>query len=106
MSFTKGFTTSWLTLALCLAGFASADSKPPSPVVKVCVNSTGQLETAEIVETSTYPDIDAAALKVARAARFTAAPELDTKKTKNNLSCIKFRVKFVLKDGELVPEGS
>jgi TonB family protein len=98
----KRFTTFWLALALCLAAPSSADTTPPSPIVKVCVDSTGQIETAEIVETSTYPDIDAAALKVARASRFTSASE----KKKPKSSCIKFRVKFVLKDGELVPEGS
>jgi TonB family protein len=102
MSVTKRFAAPWLAVTLCIAVPASADATPPSPIVKVCVNSTGQIETAEIVESSTYPEIDAAALEVARTSRFTSASD----KKKPKLSCIKFRVKFVLKDGELVPEGS
>jgi TonB family protein len=81
---------------------AFSDTKPPSPIVQVCLDSAGQIETAEIVETSTYPDIDAAALKVARAARFAPGPG----KKDGKPSCIRFRVKFVLKDGVPVPEGS
>jgi TonB family protein len=104
MSLTKRFAISWLALAICIAApaSASADTPAPSPIVKACVDSKGQLETAEIVETSTYPEIDAAALKVVRASRFTSASD----KKKGKSSCIKFRVKFVIKDGELVPEGS
>jgi TonB family protein len=102
MSLTKRFAIPWLALAICIAAPASADTPAPSPIVKACVDSKGQLETAEIVESSTHPEIDAAALKVVRAARY--APGSGKKKGKS--SCIKFRVKFVLKDGELVPEGS
>jgi TonB family protein len=104
MSLTKRVAVRSLALALCIAAPATADTAAPSPIVKACVDSKGQLETAEIVESSNHPEIDAAALKVVRASRY--APASDKKQKKGKSSCIKFRVKFVLKDGEPVPEGS
>ncbi|HET7779943.1 MAG TPA: TonB family protein [Rudaea sp.] len=67
-----------------------------SPVVQACVGPKGQLLRDPVVtDTSGFPDLDGAAIKVAKATRYapgtdggTALPE----------SCIKFKVKFVLKN--------
>ena len=60
-----------VVLSLSMAAIAGmpafADTTPPMPIVQVCLDANGQIETAEIVQTSTDADIDAAALKVARA---------------------------------------
>jgi periplasmic protein TonB len=66
-----------------------------SPVVQACVGPNGKLVREPVVtDTSGFPDLDGAAIKVAKATRYgpgtdngTALPE----------SCIKFKVKFVLK---------
>jgi TonB family protein len=63
-----------------------------SPVVKVCVGPSGALlREPEITDTSGFPELDGAAIKVAKANRYAAAvgdgvapPE----------SCIRFKVKF------------
>ena len=88
--------------AATIASAVLAESPAPSPVVKVCVNGAGKIQTADVVESSTYPEIDAAALEVARAAKFNPPPGAK----KGKPGCVKFRVKFVLKDGEFVPEGT
>jgi protein TonB len=68
-----------------------------SPVVQACVGPNGRLVRDPVVtDTSGFPDLDSAAVKVAKATRYaagtgeggTAVPE----------SCIKFKVKFVLKN--------
>jgi TonB family protein len=71
-------------------------------IVLACVDRQGKLKSAEIARSSGYPAIDAAALKVARATTFSPG-------TKNGKplrkSCVKFKVKFVIRDGEPVPAG-
>jgi TonB family protein len=73
-----------------------------APIVLACVDREGKLKSVEIARSSGYPQIDDAALKVARAATFSPA-------TKNGKalrrSCVKFKVKFVIRDGEPVPAG-
>jgi TonB family protein len=67
-----------------------------SPVVLACVGVTGKLLREPVVtDTSGFPDLDAAAIEVAKAVRYapglkdgTALPE----------SCVKFKVKFSLKN--------
>jgi TonB family protein len=66
-----------------------------SPVVQACVGPNGRLLRDPVVsETSGYPELDQAAVQVAKNSRYTAATEggqaLDE-------SCIKFKVKFVIK---------
>lgn len=75
---------------------------PASPIVKACVDENGKLVSAEIFQSSNYPDIDAAALKIARATKFSPAKDAANKNRK--LSCVKFKVKFVIRDGEPVPD--
>lgn len=63
-----------------------------SPVVQVCVGPSGKLlREPEVTETSGFPDLDGAAVKVAKANRYAAG-------TANGAvlpeSCIKFKVKF------------
>lgn len=73
------------------------------PVVHACVDAKGALVSTEIAHSSGIPEIDAAALKVAQASRFTPGTD---KGKEMPLSCVNFRVKFVLKDGERVPVES
>jgi TonB family protein len=88
------------TFATLLAIAASAqekDSPHKAPIVEACVDAEGQLVSARIFESSGYPELDNAALKIARANRYSAGTEAGKKK---KLSCIKFKVKFVIKDDE------
>ena len=67
-----------------------------SPVVQACVGPNGRLLRAPVVaETSGYPELDEAAIKVAQNSRYTAATEGGTALDE---SCIKFKVKFVIKN--------
>jgi protein TonB len=67
-----------------------------SPVVQACVGPTGKLLREPVVtDTSGFPDLDAAAIKVARATRYAAGTEGGSALPE---SCIKFKVKFVLKN--------
>ena len=67
-----------------------------SPVVEACVGSNNQLLRDPIVAVSSgYPDLDAAAIKVAKATRYAAGTENGVPLPE---SCIKFKIKFVLKD--------
>src|SRR5690349_852471 len=75
-----------------------------APIVMACVNQKGELLSAHIDKSSGYPEIDEAALKVARASKFS--PATDKKGKPSRRSCLKFKVKFVLRDGEAVPAGS
>lgn len=67
-----------------------------SPVVQACVGPTGKLVREPVVtDTSGFPDLDSAAVKVARATRYGPGTENGTALPE---SCIKFKVKFVLKN--------
>jgi protein TonB len=67
-----------------------------SPVVQACVGPNGRLLREPVVtDTSGFPDLDGAAVKVAKATRFAAGTENGTALPE---SCIKFKVKFVLKN--------
>jgi TonB family protein len=90
----------WLAAAGPLA--VAQSQEPPAPIVLACVDKKGELISAEIFQSSNIPEIDEAALKIARAAKFSpASNSLGQKKRK---SCLKFKVKFVIRDGEVVPE--
>jgi TonB family protein len=63
-----------------------------SPVVNVCVGPSGNLlRDPEVTDTSGFPDIDAAAIKVAQNNRYAAGIENGAAAPE---SCIKFKVKF------------
>ena len=65
-----------------------------SPVVQACVGPSGRLLREPVVtETSGFPELDAAAIKVAKATRYSAATENGTALPE---SCLKFKVKFFL----------
>ncbi len=67
-----------------------------SPVVQACVGPKGQLLRDPVVtDTSGFPDLDGAAVKVARATKYAAGTDGGTALAE---SCIKFKVKFVLKN--------
>jgi protein TonB len=67
-----------------------------SPVVQACVGPNGRLLRDPVVtDTSGFPDLDAAAVKVAKATRYAAGTEAGSALPE---SCIKFKVKFVLKN--------
>jgi protein TonB len=66
-----------------------------SPVVQACVGPNGRLLRDPVVaETSGYPELDLAAVRVAKASRYTAATENGAGLPE---SCVKFKVKFVIK---------
>jgi TonB family protein len=75
--------------------------EPLAPVVLACVDKKGELLSTEIVQGSGIPEVDEAALKVARAAKFK--PGENAVGAKKRKSCLKFKVKFVLQDGVPVP---
>jgi len=67
-----------------------------APVIEACVGPDGQLlREPTVAMTSGYPDLDAAAIKVAKATRYAAATENGSPLPE---SCLKFKIKFVLKD--------
>jgi protein TonB len=67
-----------------------------APVVQACVGSNGKLVREPVVtDTSGFPDLDGAAIKVAKATRYAAGTENGSALPE---SCIKFKVKFVLKN--------
>jgi len=67
-----------------------------SPVVQACVGPKGQLLRDPVVtDTSGFPDLDGAAVKVARATKYAAGTDGGSALPE---SCIKFKVKFVLKN--------
>jgi TonB family protein len=67
-----------------------------SPIVKACVGPDNQLLGEPIVTNSSgFPELDAAAIKVAKATRY-AAGIANGKPVKE--SCIKFKVKFVVEE--------
>jgi periplasmic protein TonB len=66
-----------------------------APVVQACVGPNGRLLRDPVVtDTSGFPDLDGAAVKVAKANRY--APGTDNGQPLQE-SCMKFKVKFVLK---------
>jgi protein TonB len=66
-----------------------------SPVVQACVGPGGKLVREPVVtDTSGFPDLDGAAIKVAKATRYGPGTDNGTALAE---SCIKFKVKFVLK---------
>jgi TonB family protein len=93
-------------LALILAAGAIVPAKAAdqevtgTPIVLACVDKEGKLLSAEIFQSSNFPELDAAALKIARASKFS--PGVKGNKPLKR-SCLKFKVKFVLRDGEPVP---
>jgi len=67
-----------------------------SPVVQACVGPNGRLLREPVVtDTSGFPDLDGAAVKVAKATRYAPGTEGCSALPE---SCIKFKVKFVLKN--------
>jgi protein TonB len=66
-----------------------------SPVVQACVGANGRLVREPVVtETSGFPELDGAALKVAKANRYSPGTENGAPLAE---SCVKFKVKFVIK---------
>jgi protein TonB len=66
-----------------------------SPVVQACVGPNGRLLREPVVtDTSGFPDLDGAAIKVAKATRYASGTDNGAALPE---SCIKFKVKFVLK---------
>jgi periplasmic protein TonB len=66
-----------------------------SPVVQACVGPNGRLVREPVItETSGFPELDGAAVKVAKANRYTPASENGSALPE---SCVKFKVKFVIK---------
>jgi protein TonB len=67
-----------------------------SPVVQACVGPNGRLLREPVVtDTSGFPDLDSAAIKVAKATRYAPGTEGGSALPE---SCVKFKVKFVLKN--------
>jgi protein TonB len=62
------------------------------PVVKICVNAAGKIDSVEVATGSGHPLLDEAALKVAKAMKFKPA----TSEGKPVASCPTLPVKFVL----------
>lgn len=73
-------------------------------IVLACVDKEGKLVSAEIAQSSGISEIDEAALKVARAAKFE--PGKNALGAKKRRSCVKFKVRFVLQDGVPVPAAT
>lgn len=86
-----------------VAANAADQEVTAAPIVRACVDKEGKLLSADIFQSSNFPELDAAALKIARATKFNPGTE-GNKPLKR--SCIKFRVKFVIRDGEAVPAES
>jgi TonB family protein len=67
-----------------------------APIVMACVGADGKLlGEPQVVESSGFPELDDAAIKVAKANRYAAATENGVALPK---SCLKFKVKFVISD--------
>jgi TonB family protein len=65
-------------------------------IVQACVGADSKLlREPEIVESSGFPQLDDAAIKVAKANRYAAGTENGVPLRE---SCIKFKVKFVISD--------
>jgi TonB family protein len=67
-----------------------------TPIVEACVGPSGKLlRDPEVVVSSGFFELDAAAIKVAKASRYSAATEKGVPLPE---SCLKFKVKFVIKE--------
>jgi len=67
-----------------------------SPVVQACIGPNGRLLREPVItDTSGFPDLDGAAIKVAKATRYAPGTEGGSAMAE---SCVKFKVKFVLKN--------
>ena len=73
----------------------ASNKQPVSDVVVTVTSPALQGEQTVVTDTSGFPDLDAAAVKVARATRYAAGTEGGSALPE---SCIKFKVKFVLKN--------
>ena len=62
-------------------------------LVKICVNAASKLDSVDVQTTSGYPDLDQAAVKLAKAGRYKAA----TQEGKPITTCAPLPVKFTLK---------
>jgi TonB family protein len=66
-----------------------------APTVRVCVDPSGKLlRDPEVVESSGFRELDAAAIKVAKSSRYKAGTKDDQPLPE---SCIKFRVTFAIR---------
>jgi protein TonB len=63
------------------------------PVVTVCVSEASKLESVELADSSSFPLLDEAAIRVAKGGRFKAA----TVEGKPVRQCVKLPIKFQLK---------
>jgi protein TonB len=63
------------------------------PVINFCTDERGRITTTEVAESSTFPLLDEAAMKVVRGGRFKPA----TQEGKAIASCARIPVKFQLK---------
>jgi TonB family protein len=66
--------------------------------VEDCVDVEGKVVSAAIFRSSGHADVDEAALKIARANKYSHGK--DSLKNTLESSCIRFKVKFVLTDEE------
>ena len=65
-----------------------------SPVVQACVGPSGELlREPVIIESSGFPELDSAVVKIAKATRYAAGKANNTPLPE---SCIKFKIKFEL----------
>jgi protein TonB len=69
-------------------------SEQGSAVVKACIGENGRLTEATVQESSSFPRLDEAAVKYAKALRYTAG----TEDGKPVAACFPFRVTFKLRD--------
>jgi TonB family protein len=83
-------------------GEQAGQAEYPVPIVQTCINAKAKILSVEIVKSSGYPDLDNAALKVARNTKYSPGTSPSGRKQKK--SCVKFKVRFMIKDGEALPE--
>jgi protein TonB len=62
-------------------------------MIRVCIGATGKLESAEVGESSGFPRLDEAAVRVAKASRYKAATEAG----KPIAQCANLPIRFSLK---------
>jgi TonB family protein len=66
-----------------------------SPLVQVCVGPSGKLlREPVVIDPSGYPDLDGAAIEVAKATRYAAGTRDGSALSE---SCLKFKIRFTLK---------
>lgn len=74
---------------------ARREGQEGRPQIKVCIDAKGKLASAEVAQSSGFPLLDEAAVKVAKATRYKAA----TSEGKPVESCATLPVKFELHGG-------